>query len=56
VFHAFANPEENVRRQIEKLRSHPWVPKQIAIRGFVYNEKTGKLAEVRATRPAASAG
>jgi carbonic anhydrase len=33
---------------MEKLRSHPWVPKQIAIRGFVYNEKDGKLTEVKA--------
>jgi carbonic anhydrase len=48
VFYAFKNPEANVRQQMEKLRSHPWVPKQIAIRGFVYNEKDGKLTEVKA--------
>ena len=51
-FHAFANVEENVRQQVQKLRSHPWIPKQIPIRGFVYNEKTGRLTEVAAQRAA----
>jgi carbonic anhydrase len=47
-FHAFGNVEENVRQQIQKLRSHPWIPGRIPIRGFVYNEKTGRLKEVSA--------
>ena len=37
AFHAFSNLEENVRQQIQKVRSHPWVPKQISVRGFVYD-------------------
>jgi len=45
-FHAFTDVEENVRQQIQQLRSHPWNPKQIPVRGFVYNEKTGRLKEV----------
>jgi carbonic anhydrase len=45
-FHAFAEVEENVRQQIQKLKSHPWIPKQVPVRGFVYNEKTGRLREV----------
>lgn len=49
-FHSFPNVEENVRRQIQKLRSHPWIPKGISIRGFVYDVKTGRLAEVAAER------
>jgi carbonic anhydrase len=53
-FHAFADVEANVLEQIQKLRAHPWVPKGIAIRGFVYNEKTGRLREVSAK--AAGAG
>ena len=52
-FHAFSDVEENVRQQIQKLKSHPWIPKQIAIRGFVYNEKTGRLKEVSAKQAAA---
>ena len=47
-FHAFASPEENVREQIQKVRSHPWLPKQVPVRGFVFDVKTGKLNEVSA--------
>src|SRR5881397_1842717 len=46
AFHAFSNLEENVRQQIQKVKSHPWVPKQISVRGFVYDVKTGRLREV----------
>jgi hypothetical protein len=45
-FHAFSNLEENVRQQIQKVTSHPWIPKQIPVRGFVYDVKTGRLKEV----------
>lgn len=45
-FHAFANVETNVRQQIQKVRSHPWIPKEIPVRGFVYDVKSGKLSEV----------
>lgn len=48
AFHAFPNVEENVRRQILRLRSHPWVPRTIPVRGFVYDVKTGQLREVSA--------
>ena len=46
-FFAFQNIEENVRHQLQKLRTHPWVPKRIAIRGFVYDVSSGRLREVR---------
>lgn len=46
-FFAFQNIEENVRYQLEKLRSHPWVPRTVAIRGFVYDVSSGLLREVR---------
>lgn len=45
-FFAFQNIEENVRHQLQKLRTHPWVPKRIAIRGFVYDVSSGRLREV----------
>ena len=47
-FHAFDDLEENVRQQIQRVRSHPWIPKHIPVRGFVYDVKTGKLREVEA--------
>ena len=45
-FYAFQNVDENVRHQLEKLRTHPWVPKEVAVRGFVYDVATGKLREI----------
>jgi carbonic anhydrase len=53
VFHAFSNLEENVRQQIQKVASHPWIPKHIAVRGFVYDVKSGRLTEVTSKRTAA---
>lgn len=45
-FHAFSDLEENVRHQIQKVKSHPWFPKHIPVRGFIYDVKTGSLNEV----------
>lgn len=45
-FYAFSNLEEDVRQQAEKVKSHPWIPKTIPVRGFIYDVKTGKLREV----------
>jgi carbonic anhydrase len=45
-FYAFRNVEENVRQQVQKVRSHPWVPTQIPVRGFIYDVTTGRLHEV----------
>ncbi|MBE0532579.1 MAG: carbonic anhydrase [Rhodospirillales bacterium] len=46
-FHAFADVEANVARQIRRVRAHPWIPAAIPVRGFVYDVKTGKLSEVK---------
>ena len=48
AFHSFRDLDRNVRRQMEALRSHPWVPKEVAVRGFVYDVATGRLQEVSA--------
>jgi carbonic anhydrase len=45
-FHAFGNLEENVRVQVERIKSHPWIPKSVGVRGFIYDVKTGRLHEV----------
>ena len=45
-FYAFQNIDANVRQQLQKLRTHPWIPKQVAIRGFVYDVTTGLLREI----------
>jgi carbonic anhydrase len=46
-FYAFTNLEDNVRHQLQKLRSHPWIPDSIVIRGFVYDVSSGLLREIR---------
>jgi carbonic anhydrase len=46
-FYAFQNVEENVRHQLQKLRTHPWIPATVTIRGFVYDVTTGQLREVK---------
>ncbi|HTM88834.1 MAG TPA: carbonic anhydrase [Terriglobales bacterium] len=47
-FHSFRDVEENLRRQIERLRSHAWIPSQVAVRGFVYEVESGRLREAAA--------
>jgi carbonic anhydrase len=45
-FYGFNNLEENLRRQVDRVKAHPWIPKHIPVRGFIYDVKTGKLEEV----------
>lgn len=47
-FYAFDNLEENVRQQVERVKSHPWIPSHIPVRGFIYDVTTGALNEVGA--------
>jgi carbonic anhydrase len=47
-FFAYKDPEQNAREQIRKVRAHPWIAKEIPVRGFVYNMETGLLTEVSA--------
>ncbi len=49
-FYAFPDVKENVKKQIERLQSHPWIPQSVSVRGFVYDVKTGKLEEVAGAR------
>ncbi len=53
-FHAFSDLEGNVREQIEKVKAHPWMPRQIQVRGFIYDVRTGKLSEVSASHEQAA--
>lgn len=52
-FHAFKDVAENVRRQVVRIKNHPYIPKHISVRGFVYDVKTGKLEEISVERPVA---
>lgn len=46
-FYAFKNIDENVRHQLQKLCTHPWIPKEVVVRGFVYDVVTGLLREIK---------
>jgi len=46
-FFSYKDPEENTREQIKKVRSHPWIAKDVPVRGFVFDVETGLLREVR---------
>lgn len=35
-FYSFTDLEENTREQVQKVKSHPWIPKHIPVRGFVF--------------------
>jgi carbonic anhydrase len=47
-FFSFKDPEQHTREQIKKVRSHPWIAKDVAVRGFVFDMETGLLSEVKA--------
>jgi carbonic anhydrase len=46
-FYTFRDIEENVRHQLQKLHTHPWIPKTIPVRGFVYDVTSGLLREIK---------
>lgn len=45
-FHAFKDLENHVRQQIQRIKSHPWIPSQIPVNGCIYDVHTGKLSVV----------
>src|SRR5271156_1991392 len=52
---AFKDPEENTREQMKKVRSHPWIAKEVPVRGFIFDVETGLIREVhRASQDAAA--
>lgn len=46
-FYGFDDLEANIRQQVHRIKSHPWIPKDLPVRGFIYDVKTGKLTEVK---------
>ena len=45
-FFSYKDPEQNTREQIKKVRSHPWIAKEVPVRGFVFDMETGLIREV----------
>ncbi len=49
-WHTIKNQEESVAQDVARIRSHPLVPKNIPIYGYIYDVKTGRLIEVAQAR------
>src|SRR5580700_9922631 len=45
-FFSYKDPEQNTREQIKKVRSHPWIAKEVPVRGFIFDVDTGLIREV----------
>jgi carbonic anhydrase len=45
-FFSYKDPEQNTREQIKRVRSHPWIAKEVPVRGFVFDMETGRIREV----------
>ena len=45
-FFSYKDPEQNTREQIKKVRSHPWIAKEVPVRGFIFDVETGLMREV----------
>jgi carbonic anhydrase len=46
-FFSYKDPEEHTREQMRRVRSHPWIDKDIPVRGVVFDMETGRLHEVK---------
>jgi carbonic anhydrase len=53
-FFAFKDPEQQTKDQIEIVRLHPWISKEVPVRGFIFDVNTGRLREVLAHAEARS--
>jgi carbonic anhydrase len=43
---AFPDPEQDVRQSIRRIQASPFVPHKDAVRGFIFDVRTGRLREV----------
>jgi carbonic anhydrase len=46
-FFSYTDPEQHTREQLKTVRSHPWIAKDVPVRGFVLDMETGLLTEVQ---------
>jgi carbonic anhydrase len=45
-FFSYKDPEQHTREQMKKVRSHPWIAKEVPVRGFIFDVETGLIKEV----------
>jgi carbonic anhydrase len=46
-FFSFSDAEQNTREQINMVRAHPWIARDVPVRGFIFDMETGLLREVQ---------
>lgn len=44
----FPDVEMHVRHQVELVRSHPYIPKEVEVSGLIYDNETGRVHELKA--------
>jgi carbonic anhydrase len=47
-FLPFSDLEQSVRDDVQRIKSSPLIPKDVAVQGFVYDVRTGRLNPVAA--------
>jgi carbonic anhydrase len=52
---SFKDPEQNTREQMQMVRSHPWIAKDVPVRGFIFDVETGLIREVHRVHKEAAA-
>jgi carbonic anhydrase len=45
-FYTFTDLAQNVKVQVGRVKSHPWLSAYLVVRGFIYDVDTGLLSEV----------
>ena len=43
----FKDTPESVKKNVETIKSHPLVPQDIVVRGFIIDSETGELEEIK---------
>ncbi len=54
-FHSFSDVEKSVKKQLQTIRSNPFLPRDIDVHGFIYDVRTGELREIGETAEEARA-
>ena len=55
-WHTISDLAASVVEDVERIRAHPLVPKDIPIHGYIYDVKNGRLVEVKEATKAGQAG
>ena len=52
----FKNANQAVLDDVARIKTHPLIPKTIPVHGYIYDVKTGRLAEVEGAKALGAAG